>query len=62
MKLILEYECFSVSPIVHTLITILARSGFQFQKYHHDPGTFHCNVIEELAKLPSALGDLLELT
>ena len=51
MKLNNKYESFRVLAIVHTLITILSRFGFQFQKYHHASGTFHCNVIKKLAKL-----------
>ena len=33
----------------------LSRFCFQFQKYHHAPGTFNCNVIKESSQASSAL-------
>ena len=62
MKLNYKYECFNVSPIPHSLITILLGFGSQFQKYHHAPGTFHCCVLKETSQTSSVLSDPLELT
>ena len=62
MNLVLEYECFSVSPIVHTLITMLLMFGNQFQNYHHAPGKFYCNVLKETSQTSRAMWDPFELT
>ena len=41
-----EYKCFNVSSILHALIKIMLRVGYQFQNLHHAPGNFD-NVIKE---------------